>query len=81
MMEWGTENWFQHPEDYQDLSQYGFCDQYPVFETNKFKIVKPNAYLFEEYKKLVLQPDFQKDFWGTNGIEISNTLKRNSLIG
>lgn len=76
MMEWSAENWFQHPEDYQDLRQYGFCNQYPVFETNKFKIVKPSAYLFEEYKKLVLQPDFQKDFWGANGIEISQHIKK-----
>lgn len=76
MMEWSAENWFQQPEDYQNLRQYGSENNYPIFETDICKIIKPNISLFEEYKKLVLQPDFQKDFWGTNGADISNHIKK-----
>lgn len=67
MMDWGESNWFQKRGDYQDLRVYGFDSHYPTFSSKLCNIVKPIPSLFEGYKKLVLDKDFEKDFWGSNG--------------
>lgn len=76
MMEWGEENWFQKRIEFKDLSMYGFETRYPEFSTRLCNIVKPNALLFEEYKKLVLDPAFEKDFWGSNGADMRNHIQQ-----
>jgi GNAT superfamily N-acetyltransferase len=80
MMEWGEQNWFQKPNDFKDLRQYGTDCHYPTFSTRICNIVKPNSLLLDGYTKLVLDSDFQKDFWGSNGMDISNHIK-SSLPG
>lgn len=78
MMDWGEHNWFQKLSDYKDLSLYGFDTSYPTFSTRLCNVVKPSVRLLNGYKRLVLDPDFQKDFWGSNGAAISNHIN-NSL--
>ena len=80
MMEWGEQNWFQKPSDFKDLRQYGTDCHYPTFSTRICNIVKPNSLLLDGYTKLVLDSNFQKDFWGSNGMDISNHIK-SSLPG
>ena len=75
MMDWPEEYWFQNRNNYRDLHQYGFDSNYPTFRTNLCDIVKPNSLLLNDYKNLMLDPSFQKDFWGA-----SNEATKNSVL-
>ena len=77
MMDWGERNWFLQRDCYKNLRPYGTDSRFPTFSTRVCNIVKPTALLFEDYKDLVLQPDFQKDFWGSSGAEVSAHIKAN----
>ena len=75
MMEWPEEYWFQKKSNYKDLRQYGFENTYPEFRDAQYNIVKPTAFLFDDYKAFMLDPSFQKDFWGD-----SNEIVRKSVM-
>lgn len=75
MMDWGEQYWFQNRSNFRDLRQYGFDTNYPTFRTNFCDIVKPNSILLDDYKKLMLDEAFQKDFWGA-----SNEATKNGVL-
>lgn len=67
--------WLQKRSDYRDLSVYGLETKYPEFSTKICNVVKPNASLFENYKKLVLDSDFEKSFWGSNNSSLKSHIQ------
>ncbi len=75
MMAWGEDNWFQQRSDFRDLSAFGFETDYPVFSLKNCNVIKPNTETLEEYKKLALDDDFEKDFWGTNSEDLKQEVK------
>lgn len=74
MMDWGEQNWFQQRRNFKDLRQYGFERDYPEFRTNLCNIVKPEASMLTDYKSLLLDPSFQRDFWGDSNQIVSNNV-------
>ena len=74
MMEWKEQFWFEPRSSYQDLRQYGFDMSYPTFSLPLCNVIKPKASLLNDYKALLLDPSFEKDFWGANNENVRNSV-------
>lgn len=69
-------NWFVKPSDYKDYSQYGCNTDFPILNLNKVKLVEPSIRYESEHNSLILDSDFEKDFYGSNNSDIREHIKR-----
>ena len=74
MMDWGEQYWFQKRSNFQDLRQYGFENTYPEFRTTLCNVIKPKASMLNDYKSLLLEPSFQRDFWGASNQTVNDSV-------
>lgn len=77
MMDWKENEWFQKRSDYKDLHSFGSETKYPEFSTKLCNIVKPTANLLNDYKKLVLDSEFEHSYWGSSSDALKQHIQKN----